>query len=269
MTAPITVAVGAATDTGRRRAINEDALLASAPVFLVADGMGGHDAGEVASRMAVAAFADLVGRDHLTVDEVREAVEAARRRIDAFSSSRETGAGTTLSGVVIVDVRGAGYWLALNIGDSRTYRLAGDRLEQISVDHSLVQELVDSGRLAEADAERDPRRNVITRALGAGSSERVDFWMLPASRGDRLLICSDGLPREVGRDQIAAILSAEDDPQTAASRLVEAAVARGGRDNVSVIVVDAVHVAWHDGDTGTRDIDADTRPREPVGGRRA
>lgn len=91
MTAPITVAVGAATDTGRRRSINEDALLAAAPVFLVADGMGGHDAGEVASRMAVASFADFVGREHLSVDDVREAVELARRRIDAFSSSRETG----------------------------------------------------------------------------------------------------------------------------------------------------------------------------------
>ncbi|GAA3659568.1 PP2C family protein-serine/threonine phosphatase [Microbacterium marinilacus] len=274
MTAPITALSGAATDTGLRRALNEDAFLSVSPVFLVADGMGGHDRGEVASAAAIAEFAGFAGRASLTVDEVRDALDRARDRIDGLSVDTDAGAGTTLSGVVVADVGGEGYWLALNLGDSRTYRLAEGRLEQISVDHSVVQELLDRGELTAEDAAHDRRRNVITRALGAGSAGEADYWMLPASEGDRVLVCSDGLPGELSTERIREILAAEPHPQAAATRLVHEAVLHGGRDNVTAVVVDAVAVARRGAPARARtdepgddiDIDSDTLPREPVGG---
>lgn len=274
MVAPITALSGAATDAGLRRALNEDSFLSVAPVFLVADGMGGHDRGEVASAAAIAEFAAFAGRASLTIDEVRDALDRARARIDGLSVDTDAGAGTTLSGVVVADVGGDGYWLALNVGDSRTYRLADGRLEQISVDHSVVQEMLDRGELTAEDAAHDRRRNVITRALGAGSAGEADYWMLPASEGDRVLICSDGLPGELSTERIREILASEPHPQAAATRLVHEAVLHGGRDNVTAVVVDAVAVARRGAPARARtdepgddiDIDSDTLPREPVGG---
>lgn len=272
MTSPIVAQSGAATDAGLRRSLNEDAFLSVPPVFLVADGMGGHDRGEVASATAIAEFAGFAGRDSLTIAEVRDALARARSRVDGLSIDTVAGAGTTLTGVVIADVAGEGYWLALNLGDSRTYRLAGGRLEQISVDHSVVQELIDRGELTAEDASRDRRRNVITRALGAGSDADADFWMLPATEGDRILVCSDGLPSELPPERIRTILSVEAHPQAAATRLVHEAVLHGGRDNVTAIVVDAVSVSRRGAAAGggapDEDIDSDTQPREPVGGMR-
>ncbi|MEZ3161449.1 protein phosphatase 2C domain-containing protein [Microbacterium sp. BWT-B31] len=241
-TRPVAVAFGAATDPGRRRTINEDSHLAEGPLFLVADGMGGHNSGEIASAAVVAEFSQLAGRPSLTIDDVHATFRRARHRVESLPAGGGAGAGTTLTGVVIADVEGAGYWLALNLGDSRTYRLSGGELEQISVDHSVVQELVDSGELAAAAAATDSRRNVITRAIGAGSASEPDYWLLPAEVGDRMLVCSDGLPGELAASEIRAILTTEPDPQVAADRLVAAAVERGGRDNVTVIVVDALRV---------------------------
>jgi protein phosphatase len=269
MTRPIVAMSGAATDAGLRRSLNEDAFVSVPPVFLVADGMGGHDRGEIASATAIREFAAFAGRDSLTIDDVREALDRARERVDGLSVDTDAGAGTTLTGVVVADVAGEGYWLALNLGDSRTYRLARGLLEQISVDHSVVQELMDRGELSPEDASRDRRRNVITRALGAGSDGDADYWMLPATVGDRILVCSDGLPTELTADRIRTILTVEAHPQAAATRLVQEAVLHGGRDNVTAIVVDAVAVARRgavpgaDQDPG---IDSDTLPREPVGG---
>ncbi|WP_345752257.1 PP2C family protein-serine/threonine phosphatase [Microbacterium rhizophilus] len=271
MTSPIVALSGAATDAGLRRTLNEDAFVSVPPVFLVADGMGGHDRGEVASATAIAEFAGLAGRESLTIEDVREALRRARTQVDGLSIGTEAGAGTTLTGVVVADVAGEGYWLALNLGDSRTYRLAGGRLEQISVDHSVVQELMDRGELTPEDAARDRRRNVITRALGAGSDADADFWMLPAAQGDRILVCSDGLPSELPAERIRTILSVESHPQAAATRLVHEAVLHGGRDNITAIVVDAIAVARRGAAApGGEDpgIDSDTLPREPVGGLR-
>lgn len=274
MTAPILVAAGAATDPGLRRTINEDSHLASSPLFLVADGMGGHQAGELASAAVIAEFTTLAGRDSLTIDEVRQALGRARRRVEQLPAGAGAGAGTTLSGVVIADVDGEGYWLAVNLGDSRTYRLSEGEFEQISVDHSVVQELVDAGELDRAAASRDSRRNVITRAIGAGSDGEADFWLIPAEHGDRILVCSDGLSGELEAERIDAILRDESDPQAAATRLVHEAMLRGGRDNITALVVDAVVVrsrsslvdaladtAGRAADAGDDDIDADTRPR--------
>lgn len=268
MNAPLIVSAGSSTHAGLRRALNEDALLASTPIFVVADGMGGHEAGERASAAVVAEFAPYIGRQSLELEDVLDALGRSRTAVEALSVNASGRAGTTLSGVVLADVDGMGYWLAFNIGDSRTYRLAGGELEQITVDHSVVQELIESGELDAAQAATDHRRNIITRAIGAGSTGDADFWMFPAELGDRMLICSDGLSSEVPDAQISAILASEPDPQTAAAALVHEAVHAGGRDNITVVVVDAVSVASRPGVRmrADDDIDEDTRPREAVAG---
>lgn len=268
MTAPLIVTAGSSTHTGLRRTLNEDALLASAPTFLVADGMGGHEAGELASAVVVEEFARFVGRQSMELDDVLDALSRSRQAVDALSDMATGRAGTTLSGVVLADVDGTGYWLSFNIGDSRTYRLSHGELEQISVDHSVVQELIESGELSVSEAASDHRRNIITRAIGAGSTGDADFWMFPAELGDRIMICSDGLSSEVPDAQIQEILTLESDPQTAAASLVGEAVNAGGRDNITVVVIDAVFVASRPGTQvqADDDIDENTRPREAAAG---
>jgi protein phosphatase len=263
---PITVLVGAATHAGLRRAVNEDSRLAEAPLFLVADGLGGHDAGAAASALVVEEFVRLAGAASLGIQDMRNALRRARSRVHALEAGQRA-AGTTLSGVVIADVGGAGYWLTVNVGDSRTYRYSGGVLEQISVDHSVVQELIDAGELAAADAVHDRRRNEITRAIGAGSDGEPDFWLVPAEPGDRMLVCSDGLSGELDAERLRRVLAETADPQEAATRLVHEAMVRGGRDNITAVIVDAVTVRGHDDvpvDTaqvaGRDEIDSDTRP---------
>ncbi|MCH6230719.1 protein phosphatase 2C domain-containing protein [Microbacterium sp. CFH 31415] len=271
MSSPVTVAFGSATDPGLRRAINEDSYLAVAPLFLVADGMGGHHAGEIASATVIDEFSGFAGRDSLEIDEVRAALAQARRRVEALPAGEGAGAGTTLTGVVIADVDGEGYWLAINLGDSRTYRLSEGVFEQVSVDHSVVQELIDAGQLAPDAASRDTRRNVITRAIGAGSDGDADYWLIPAEPGDRILVCSDGLSSELDSAAIHAVLVAETQPQRAATRLVHEAMLHGGRDNITALVVDATAVrtrANRPGDhtspsaaAAADEVDGDTLPR--------
>lgn len=267
MSVPVVVNSGAATHAGRRRTVNEDAQLAAAPVFIVADGMGGHEVGERASAAVVDEFAALVGRPHLGLDDVRQAVASARSAVDQLVHSGAARAGTTLSGVAIAAVDGLGYWLVVNIGDSRTYRFADGELEQITVDHSVIQELLDSGELTPDQARSDSRRNVITRAIGAGSTGDADYWMFPAELGDRMLICSDGLTTELDDARIREVLRIERDPQRAAAQLTLEAVEAGGRDNITVVVVDATFVATRPGTIVLADeIDDDTRPRTALTG---
>ncbi|MFG6503455.1 PP2C family protein-serine/threonine phosphatase [Microbacterium sp. P05] len=267
---PVAVAWGSATDVGRKRSLNEDSHLAAPPLFLVADGMGGHQAGEIASATVIAEFARLIGRPSLTVELVQTTLHEARRRVDALPDGAGAGAGTTLAGVIVADIDGEGYWLAVNVGDSRTYRLSEDVFEQISVDHSVVQELIDAGQLDAASAARDTRRNVITRALGAGSDGEADYWLLPAEQGDRIMVCSDGLPTEIDEARIDLILRTETHPQAAADRLVREAVDAGGRDNVTVLVIDALDVRVRGGRDSAQtipsadmneDVREDTLPR--------
>lgn len=276
----LAVSTGAATHPGLRRALNEDAHLASAPVFVVADGMGGHEAGERASAAVIAEFASSIGRASLHLDDVRHALSRARSVVEQLSLSGDVRAGTTLSGVVIATVDGMGYWLAVNIGDSRTYRLADGELEQISVDHSVVQELIDSGELTAEQALTDRRRNIITRAIGASSTGDADYWLFPAELGDRMMVCSDGLTSEVSDARILEVLSHTTDPQEAADVLVQEAVDAGGRDNITVVIVDAVSVASRPGTYLETDsetdahadmhvdthVDITTRPREAATG---
>jgi protein phosphatase len=268
---PVTVVFGAATHAGLRRRVNEDSHLACPPLFLVADGMGGHEAGAAASAVVVEEFAELCGARSLGIHDMRAALDRARRRVHGLipgeGAAAHRSAGTTLSGVVIADVGGVGYWLTVNVGDSRTYRFSGGVLEQISVDHSVVQELIDAGELDVLSAARDRRRNEITRAIGAGSDGEPDFWLVPAEPGDRILVCSDGLSGELDSERLRRVLAETADPQDAATRLVHEAMVQGGRDNITVVVVDAVGVLGHDdvpGDTApaaVRDeVDGDTHP---------
>lgn len=267
MSAPLLVASGSATHTGRRRALNEDAHLASAPVFVVADGMGGHEAGERASAAVISEFAGLIGRQAAGLDDVRQALARARVAVEELVTTGSSRAGTTLTGVVISSVDGLGYWLAMNIGDSRTYRFADGELEQITVDHSVIQELIDAGELSPEMAATDSRRNIITRAIGGGSSGDADFWLFPAEFGDRMLVCSDGLTAEVSDARIREVLAQQPDPQQAAALLTAEAVEAGGRDNITVIVVDATAVASRPGVVVlSDDVDEATRPRDALNG---
>lgn len=230
---------GAASDVGSRRVLNEDAFLAEAPVFVVADGMGGHDAGEVASALAIEELWSFVGSPVVTSEQVQHCLAQAQDRIRAIVAAPGRGAGTTVSGVVVTELEGVPYWLVLNLGDSRTYRLSEGQLEQVSVDHSEVQELIDDGMLTPEQAVHHPRRNVVTRALGVGVGLDVDYWLIPIEEHDRVLVCSDGLTGEVADADIAAVLLSTSNPQTAADALVASALAAGGKDNVTVLVVDA------------------------------
>ncbi|WP_255595372.1 PP2C family serine/threonine-protein phosphatase [Cellulomonas sp. C5510] len=219
------------------RTLNEDALLAHPPVFLVADGMGGHEAGDVASRLAVEEFARLAGLSAVDPADLHACFRRAAQRIRATFERRE--GGTTVSGVALGEHEGAAHWLVFNVGDSRVYRWADGELAQLTVDHSVVQELVDSGSLTRAAAERHPERHVLTRALGTGADPEPDYWTLPARPGDRMLVCSDGVSGELAPEEIADVLATSAGSGAAAAELVRRAVGAGGRDNATAVVVDA------------------------------
>lgn len=234
----VRVDVGFATATGRRDS-NEDSVLAEGGVYVVADGMGGHDAGEVASATAVETLRGLVG----TVPELSEVVDVLRgahERVRDLPSRSSRRPGTTVTGVVLTEHEGQPCWIVLNVGDSRTYRMVGGVLEQITTDHSEIALLVARGLVPADVAARHPRRHVVTRVLGGGASAvEPDVWLFPVSPGDRMLACSDGLTDELTDRRIEAELRAADGAQEAADRLVAAALSAGGHDNVTVVVVDA------------------------------
>jgi PPM family protein phosphatase len=208
-------------------------------MFVVADGMGGHEAGEVASQIAVEEVRRLAGRTWVTAEDVHLVVQGTAARLRGVIPAGRT-AGTTFAGVGLAQHDRGEYWLVFNVGDSRVYRLAGKNLQQITIDHSVVQELVEAGIVRPEEARSHPDRHVITRAIGTGADPEPDYWMVRAESGDRILVCTDGLTEELTDEQIAAVLGAHADPQRAAERLVDAAVGSGGRDNVTVVVVDLV-----------------------------
>ncbi|RIJ77486.1 serine/threonine-protein phosphatase [Nakamurella silvestris] len=260
----IGVSWGTATDVGRVRAVNEDALLAQPPVFLVADGMGGHAAGDVASAIVVEEFSTVMPDQVVTSGWILERFDRADLRI------REgQGGGTTVAGVALIEQDGRPYWLIFNIGDSRVYHGQGGRIIQKSVDHSVVQELIESGDITSEGARFHPQRHVITRAVGLAAGPEPDFWLLPAAAGDRLMMCSDGLTSEIDDVEIARLAGGEAEPCTIAQNLVDAAVDAGGRDNVTVVVVDlgdtaSVSGRHHAADPGSVDADERTQPRRPA-----
>ncbi|PRB17299.1 PP2C family serine/threonine-protein phosphatase [Microbacterium sp. MYb62] len=236
--ASVVLNVASLTDTGLKRTANEDSVLNASPVFLVADGMGGHEAGDRASAAVVAAFEPLRGRA-VEVDDVRDALSRAADVVEGIAAAHKRGAGSTVTGVALVEHEGSPHWLVFNVGDSRVYRHHGNELVQLTIDHSLGQELVDAGELRAEDLASFSQRNVITRAIGAPDST-ADSWLLPVVDGERLLLCSDGLSGEVSDEAIRATLTMNGRPETAATALVRRALQAGGRDNVSVVVIDVV-----------------------------
>lgn len=294
---------GAGTHPGQIRTQNEDNLYTDEGVFVVADGMGGHEAGEVASRIAVERIREsLEDEEHLTAELVIRSIGAANGDIfrAAIANPGQSGMGTTVTAIAVVEDPMAGRGapniddndpietdaegnprttpvtprqlpealVLANVGDSRTYLFRHDRLRRITTDHSYVQELVATGSITDDEARHHPRRNIITRALGIEPDVKVDWWTLPIIRGDRFVLCSDGLVDEVTDEEITDTLLELRDPQEAADRLIERANAAGGRDNVTVVVVDVL-----DGDDPpdpTQELDVvptwadDTMPHELV-----
>jgi PPM family protein phosphatase len=230
---------GAATATGRVRRVNEDSYLALPALSAVADGLGGHGAGDVASSLAIDALAACAGVRPLAAAAVLAALDDANRAIvDATAQRGEAdGMGTTLTGLALIETGGGSHLMVFNVGDSRVYRLADGRLDQITVDHSEAEELVVAGALTRDQARAYARRNIVTRALGTDPAPTPDHWLRPAIDGDRYLLCSDGLFNELPDDPIRQLL-ATGDPQHAATALVAAADDAGGHDNITVVVVD-------------------------------
>jgi len=231
---------GAATDVGSRRRLNEDSLVAVASVFAVADGLGGHAAGDQASAAVVLRLADAATGGIVAVEEIEDALVRAAADIAEVVDENRVGVGTTVAGAALTVQDGQPFWAVFNVGDSRVYLFEDDELGQVTVDHSVVQELVDAGLITASAAETHPDSNMITRAIGFEGADSPDFWMVPVQAGMRLLLCSDGLTKEVGHAQMQRELARGSSPQETADSLVSAALAAGGRDNVTVVVVDVV-----------------------------
>ncbi|MDN4476055.1 protein phosphatase 2C domain-containing protein [Demequina sp. SYSU T00192] len=243
--APDVAGAGVTAVGGRAR--NEDAFIAEAPVFVVADGMGGHVAGAEAAWAAIAAFQPLAGSSTLTPDDVARAHLEARRNVAAVQSDVGAASGTTLTGAIAVVHGGSPWWMVVNVGDSRTYALDGGELRQVTVDHSHVQDLVDAGRITAAQALVHPDRNILTRAIGDDILE-MDAWLVPQVPGRRLIVASDGLMKEVEDREIGEVAGLIGDAGTAAAALVDLAVGRGATDNVTVVIADATSTTPRDAD---------------------
>jgi len=240
--------VAGATDTGRRRVRNEDAYVCAPPLFAVADGMGGARAGEIAARLAAAALEE-VDAGALGQDGMEALIAEANRRIweRAVSDPTTAGMGTTVTAALVDAARG--HVTVGHVGDSRAYLVRGDSLEQLTTDHSLVAELVQSGVLTPEEAERHPQRSAITRALGTEPTVEVESFTVEAIPGDLFLLCSDGLSVMLADGEILeAIDRSERDPAAAADALVAAANARGGEDNVTVVLFELVEGEARDGE---------------------
>ena len=232
---------GSATDTGLVRSVNQDLAVESPTLFAVADGMGGHAGGEVASRMAVDALTVAFGRQP-TGAGLSQAVDEANAVVwqHSLDNPELRGMGTTLTAVALVNEDGHDVLALVNVGDSRSYRFHDGELVQITTDHSLAEEMVRSGDLSASEAAVHPHRHILTRALGAKEDVTVDLWRIRPVRGDRYLLCSDGLTNELSPDQMVEVLSSVPDPQKAAELLVQAARTHGGSDNITAVVVDVV-----------------------------
>lgn len=243
----------AATDVGSVRALNEDSVFARAPIYLVADGMGGHYYGDRASKTIVDSFAELLPADTLsTPAEVLAVIDAANERIRGLISEEDgpgAVAGSTLTGVALVNVAtGEGgeilpHWMIFNVGDSRVYSWNGHEVVQLTVDHSAVQDMVELGIITPEEALVHPDRNVITRAVGSEESVETDLWIMPVQGHQVFVVCSDGLTKELEDYDISQTirehLELTEVSETLAQKLIDKALEHGGRDNVSVVVVES------------------------------
>ncbi|HEV3408561.1 MAG TPA: Stp1/IreP family PP2C-type Ser/Thr phosphatase [Gaiellaceae bacterium] len=222
------------TDAGRKRRRNEDAYVVDPPLFAVADGMGGAQAGEVASQLAAAVLRGSPADEGDPEQRVVALIQEANRQIyeRARSDAHASGMGTTITAAMLArDAVAIGH-----VGDSRAYRIRGGELEQLTEDHSLVADLMRSGRLTPEEAETHPQRSVITRALGTDPDVDVDTLAVDAEPGDVFLLCSDGLTTMVGDDEILQALAETESLEEVARRLVKAANRRGGEDNITIVL---------------------------------
>ena len=228
--------VGASTDVGLVRTRNEDTYLVEDPLFIVADGMGGHRGGDVASKLTVETVQEARPASDESGGSLVEAVRRANRVVhERAAGDRDLhGMGTTITALQAREGTGR----IAHVGDSRAYLLRNGTLQQLTQDHTLVQQMVEEGKLSPEEAERHPARHIMTRALGVDEDVAVDELTLDLHAGDRLLLCSDGLTGMLTPDDIQELLVRESDPQKAADELVALAVERGGEDNVTVVLVD-------------------------------
>jgi protein phosphatase len=224
--------------------------------------MGGHGSGDVASRLAVEALARCVMLRPLFTEAVLHALEEANRVILEHDGPDRMG--TTITGLAGLETIGGDRLMIFNVGDSRVYRLAAGGVEQLTQDHSEVQQLVLAGVLTPEQARTHPRRNVVTRALGGGSELAIDHWLVPAAAGDRFLACSDGLFGELSDEAIAALLAIAH-PQQAARALVAAANDAGGRDNITALVVDVESADSPEFHPVQAPVQAPVQPTAPLG----
>jgi serine/threonine protein phosphatase PrpC len=222
------------TDTGRQRRDNEDNAFVRAPLFVVADGMGGAQAGEVASKLAVEEFHEALPDEGSAEERLTNRIRAANRRIYDLSRTQHehAGMGTTLTAVYLDD----DHLAVAHVGDSRAYIFRDGELTRLTQDHSLVEELVRQGKLTQEQAAEHPQRSIITRALGIEGDVEVDTWSYSMRADDVVLLCSDGLTSMIGEEQIAQILSRETNLDRAADGLIGAANDAGGRDNITVVL---------------------------------
>lgn len=227
------------THTGYRRAANEDSYLADVPIFAVADGMGGHSHGDRASDAVVRRLQAAVDGEFIDSSAIVEALNLATWDIHQLDDA-DHGIGTTVTGVALSLVDGHPRLTSFNVGDSRVYQFSGNELTQVTTDHSIVQEMVEAGQLSAEQAENHPDANVITRAVGFSLEPEVDLRVMPLEAGMRVLICSDGLTKELPLERLRLHLAARLSARETANALVDAALAQGGRDNVTVIVIDVV-----------------------------
>ena len=234
----ISLRAGAATDVGRVRNLNEDRYLVAGRIFAVCDGLGGHQAGEVASATAVDALESSFTEP--TIDCLLDAVKEANRAIWQLAQDEpdKRGMGTTITAIAVVEQDGDEQLVVVNVGDSRGYLLRDGELTQLTEDHSLVAEMERDGRLTHEEALDHPQRAVITRALGLEPDVEIDHLELLPYRGDRILLCSDGLTNEVADDHMGSTLRRLADPEEAAKDLVTQARANGGNDNITAVVID-------------------------------
>jgi len=223
------------------RTNNQDAVLAEVTSFVVADGMGGHAGGEIASATAIASLRQSLTTT-TTAEGLMEALREANRAVGEASSDDPdlAGMGTTAVAAVLVGTETGDRLLIGNVGDSRAYHFHDGLLDQVTEDHSMVAELLRDGSITEEEAAHHPQRHVITRVLGTSPDVDVDLFELRLNEGDRVLLCSDGLTNEVSEEEIIRVLRSIADPTEAAQDLVRRANAHGGNDNISVVVVDAL-----------------------------
>jgi len=247
-TAATVLACAGGSHVGMVRSVNEDSMLVGPPVFVIADGMGGHARGDVASALVIEAFQPLGGGDSTTPADVERALARSRVMVAAIDAEGQAEPGATMVSASYVVESGRGYWLIAHVGDSRAYSWSAGVLEQITRDHSVVQELIDAGQISSEQAATHPDRHVITRAIGPAGNAQADYSLVPLESRQRLLLCSDGLTSELSDRAISAILGNAGSPEETVGSLIEAAVNMGGRDNVTVIVVDVIDVGSPEAD---------------------